>query len=181
MSGQYIALAIVLIAALFAWRYFQRPSAPRFTDNDVAEEMKLRAGQAVETAADDFDTSLDYSPESVEHVETILARLHDQYAQTRFDEKRLTKESLKWGGYVGEVIKTQHACNWALDSSVGGDGSLPIVYDDNGESFPVRWCYKRIVNGDEDNVWHKFTYFVLERDNPDAFFSTSDDLGAEDR
>ena len=71
---------------------------------------------------------------------------------------------MKWGGYVGEVIKRVRSAEWKLDSDVGGDGSLPIVYDDNGESFPVRWCYKRIVSGDEDNVWHKFTILVTNRD-----------------
>ena len=37
------------------------------------------------------------------------------------------------------------------------------MYDDNSERFPVRWCYNRIINGFEDNVWHKFTVFVINR------------------
>jgi hypothetical protein len=29
-----------------------------------------------------------------------------------------------------------------------------------GRSYPMGWCYKRITNGAEDNVWYKYT--VLE-------------------
>ena len=32
-----------------------------------------------------------------------------------------------------------------------------------GDSFPMGWCEKRIVNGDEDNVWVKYT--VLKQNN----------------
>lgn len=179
MSSVYIAVAIILIGAFFAWRHRQPPPTPTLIDDDIAEEMKLRAGQAVVTAADDFDITLDYSPKSVEQVETILAKLHDQHHQTPIEDAQLTKAALKWGGYIGEVIKTQRECDWAIDSSAGGPGSLPIVYDDKSESFPVQWCYKRIVNGAEDNVWHKFTILVLDRDNSDALTFTPDNSNTE--
>ena len=156
LSGSFVAVSIVLFIAIFAWRLYSGPSGPALTDHKIAEEMKLRAKQAVDTAARDFGVVLDDSPESVEHVEAILAKLHARHIGTPFDDVRLTKEALRWGGYVGEVIKTQREAEWALDSRVGGEGSLPIAYGDKSESFPVRWCYKRIVNGDEDNVWHKF-------------------------
>ena len=31
-----------------------------------------------------------------------------------------------------------------------------LVIADAATSYPVAWCYKRIANGEEDNVWHKF-------------------------
>lgn len=37
------------------------------------------------------------------------------------------------------------------------------MYDDNSESFPVRWYYNCIVDVFEDIVWHKFTVFVINR------------------
>ena len=64
---------------------------------------------------------------------------------------------------MGEVIRRVRPCRWAVDSRVGGEGSFPVVYENGDESYPVRWCYKRIVNGEEDNVWHKFTLSVLHR------------------
>jgi hypothetical protein len=130
----------------------------------VAEEMWLRARQAIEAAARDFDARLDYSPESVEKVEEILGKIHNRHAQAPLSDFELVRESLRWGAYVGEVIQRVRPCLWALDSVAGGRGSLPVVYGDRSESFPVRWCYKRIANGEEDNVWHKFTILVLERD-----------------
>ena len=163
MAVAYAALVVALILAIVAWRYYRRPSTPMLTSQDVADEMKLRAKRAVDSALADFEITLDYSPESVEDVEAILAKLHDEHKTSEFERARLTKEALKWGAYVGEVIKTQRRCEWALDSKIGGPGSLPIVYD-KGESFPVRWCYKRIVNGKEENVWHKFAVLVLDHD-----------------
>ncbi len=137
--------------------------------------MRLRAGQAVEAAKKRFNTTLDFSPESVEQVEVILGKIHERHKNSSLTDSDLVKESMKWGSYIGEIIGKIHACHWAMNSTVGGEGSFPVVYEDKGESFPVRWCYKRIKNGDEDNVWHKFTILVLERDTPDAFKATPED------
>jgi hypothetical protein len=174
MAWAVVALIIVLAVANFAWYRLRRPSTPQLTRQDVAEEMKLRAKLAVDTAATDFDVTLDYTPASIEKVEGILARIHDQHSASPLERAQLTKQALKWGAYVGEVIKTQKRSEWALDSAVGGPGSLPIVYDNKSESFPVRWCYNRIVNGREDNVWHKFTIIVLDRENFEAAITPPD-------
>jgi len=41
-----------------------------------------------------------------------------------------------------------------------GPDSYPIDYEGH-QSFPVGWCGRRILNGDEDNVLHKFRILVL--------------------
>jgi hypothetical protein len=128
--------------------------------------MRRRAGEAVEVAAREFARTLDFRPESVEKVEEILGRIHDRHKRSPLSDSGLTRESLRWGAYVGEAIRGVRPGRWALNSKAGGEGSMPVVYADRSESFPVRWCYKRIVNGEEDNVWHKFTILVIERDRP---------------
>lgn len=175
LSVAYVFLAVAVILVFFAWRINRRQSPATLTDRDAVAEMKLRVSQAVDSAASEFGIKLDYSPNSVESVELILAKLHNQHNHTPIADAELTTEALKWGGYVGEVIKTQLRCDWALDSAISGVGSLPIVYEDKSESFPVRWCYKQIVNGDEDNVWHKFTLLVIARDKPNVIAPNGSD------
>ena len=174
MRTALILIGLVLGVFIYAWL---RPrSEPKLTIQDAIAEMESRAKQAVLDAKSEYAANLDYSPASVETVESILAQLHQQHIENPISEAELIRHALKWGGYIGEVIKQVHTAEWQIDSEVGGEGSLPIVYEDNSESFPVRWCYKRIVNGEEDNVWHKFTVFVLNRDSLDK----QDGSGAED-
>jgi hypothetical protein len=118
----------------------------------------------VRTAADEYRKPLDFSPESVKNVEEILGKIHERHLQSPLSNPELVKESLKWGAYIGEVIKTVRPCQWAVDSKGNGAGSFPIVYVDKSESFPVNWCHKRITIGEEDNVWHKFLILVVDRD-----------------
>jgi hypothetical protein len=168
MSAAYIVLALLALMAFYVWRQSQRPPAPStLTERDVADEMKLRAHEAVHSAANEFGIRLDFTPESVEQVESILAKIHERHAAAPLSDSDLIKESLKWGAYVGDVIRRVRSARWGVDSVVGGPGSFPIIYEDSGESFPIRWCHKRIVNGEEDNVWHKFTLLVIERDAGD--------------
>jgi hypothetical protein len=94
--------------------------------------------------------------------------MHARHWRAPLSDSELVKESLRRGAYVGEVIRGIRPCRWAVSSSAGGEGSLPIVCADRSESLPVRWCYKRIKNGEEDNVWHKFTILVIKRDRPGA-------------
>ncbi len=162
MAYAYLALIVILLVCFYLWRQ-SKVRAPELTAKDVAQEMQSRASQAVETAANEHGVDLDYSSDSVAKVEEILGTIHQQHRSFPFSQDQLVNESLKWGAYLGEVIRKLKPCHWELDSEVGGEGSLPIVYEDERrESFPIGWCYKRIKNGPEDNVWHKFTLLVLE-------------------
>jgi hypothetical protein len=161
----YLSL-IVIVASTFYFWYRWRNSNYNLSNNDAVEEMKVRASQAIEIASSEYETSLDYSPESVAKVEEILGKIHERNIKEPISEKQLVKESLRWGGYIGEVIIRIKPCHWELNSKIGGEGSLPIVFEnEKHETFPVGWCYKRIINGPEDNVWHKFNFLVVEDAN----------------
>lgn len=132
---------------------------------EVIEEMKARAASAVVDARDTYSIELDYSPNSIKEVERILDKIHRRHREEPIDNAELNRLKLEWGGYVGEVIKRLRKAEWQLDSKIAGPGSLPVVYENSGESFPVMWCLKRIVNGPEDNVWDKFNLLVVNRDS----------------
>ena len=151
------ALAVVIVIAFYSLRHASRRE-PNLANEDLAAEMRSRATSAVETAASKHRITLDYSRDSVAKVEEILATVHECLNQEHLSEEQVVRESLRWGGYIGEVIRRIKPCHWELDSEIGGEGSFPIVFEkEQHETFPVRWCYKRIKNGPEDNVWHKFT------------------------
>lgn len=165
MKIMLVAIAIFVFSAFLFAKSRSTPKNETLSNADVIDEMKVRAASAVVDARDKFSTELDYSSGSIEDVERILDKIHRQHLQNPIDDSELTRLKLKWGGYVGEVIKRVRKCEWQLDSKIGDPGSLPVVYEKSGESFPVIWCLKRIVNGAEDNVWDKFNLLVVNRDS----------------
>jgi hypothetical protein len=78
---------------------------------------------------------------------------------------------------VGEVIRRMHNGSWGIDHDVAGPGSFPIRWADH-ESFPIGWCGKRILNGEEDNVWFKFRMLLLG-EAEDALMIAPDGSGGE--
>jgi hypothetical protein len=190
-SNIQLALAVaIFLCALYLFAKSRSVSThPTLKSSDVIAEMRSRAASAVADARDTFSADLDYSSDSIEEVERILDKIHQQHLKNPIGKSELNRLGLKWGGYVGEVIKRVKKAEWQLDSKVGGPASLPIVYEKSGESFPVSWCLKRIVNGDEDNVWSKFNVLVLNRDSESITFSpeeavdgfgTSDEADGQD-
>lgn len=165
-----ILMGFFCLYALFLVFRPRRERDQSITQDELLALMQQRAQEAVERASSEYLILLDFSPASVERVDEILGRLHERHAASEFSNEELTHESMTWGAYVGEVIKKVRPGEWAQDSAVAGPFSLPIVYSDaeNSQSFPVGWCRKRIVNGDEDNIWIKFNFFVMQRGDYDG-------------
>ncbi|PQO33258.1 hypothetical protein C5Y96_10415 [Blastopirellula marina] len=159
----FVTIAVALVIGYWFLRRQQNADRP-LTDQDAIAEMQSRAQRAVADAKSEYGVDLDFSPDSIQSLESILEQVHQSHAANSISETELTRHALKWGGYLGEVIKQVQTAEWKLNSQINGEGSLPIVYEDESESFPVAWCHKRIVNGDEDNVWTKFTILVVNRD-----------------
>ncbi|QDT47991.1 hypothetical protein Pan258_20310 [Symmachiella dynata] len=164
MIWPFLIIATLLIAGSWYLQTKRRATESRLTHQEVIAEMRKRAELAVADAKKEYDIDLDFSPESVEDLDEILQQIHESHQSTPLASIELRRHSLKWGGYIGEVSKRIRDCEWAVDSKIGGKGDYPIVYKDRSESFPIGWCLRRIVNGEEDNVWHKFTYLVVNRD-----------------
>jgi hypothetical protein len=62
--------------------------------------------------------------------------------------------SLEYDAYVEEVIRrNEPGTYWSEDSHVAGEKSYP---------YPIAWCSRRIINGDDDLLWIKYT-IIRER------------------
>jgi len=156
-----IALVLLLTASgLYLFIQKKKASPRQFKSTD--EFVQWLAGEAVKDAREQNHVELDYSVASIEKVEEVLAKLHDQYVQ---NPSSVAPKGLgsAYGAYVGEVIrKTEPGARWERDDPVGGEKSYPIIWRSR-HSYPMAWCYRRIVNGPEDNIWLKYRLLKEQR------------------
>jgi hypothetical protein len=154
-STPVIAVLLVLAALVFFLRYRSRSGAER-TFKSTDEFIQWLASEAQKDAERENHIRLDYSIESIKSVEKILGQLHEKYAAnpSSVSERGLGSA---YGAYVGEVIRrSEPGARWERDDAVGGEKSYPLIWR-AGHSYPLAWCRKRIINGDEDNVWIKYS------------------------
>jgi hypothetical protein len=118
--------------------------------------MRLMARRAVMLARAEHGVELDYTPASIERVEGILGKICENHLQKPMSDKELSILSVRWGAYIGEVMKRVRPAKWRRDSGQAGERTMPLVFDGGREAYPRSWVYKRIVDGSEDNVAFKF-------------------------
>lgn len=159
-----IAIA-VCVGALIWWKTRQRETV---FDSDVGstqEMMDRLAAEAVQLARDSYQITLDYTPESIEKAEGVLAKLHEEYRSGKLSSG-VNGLATAFGAYVGEAIRrSEPSAKWERDHPTIGPKSYPLHWR-GGESFPCGWCCKRITNGPEDNVWHKYQILKQQRNLP---------------
>jgi hypothetical protein len=148
--GLVLAGAAVFLALRF---HHSRPSKPEF--KTLEEMMQYLAGEAVKMASENRGVRLDYTPASIEKVDQVLGNTHEEYQRTR-STQGIQGLAMAYGAYIGEVIRrSEPGARWERGDSVGGENSYPMLWR-GGSSYVCAWCYRRITNGDEDNVWHKY-------------------------
>lgn len=164
LVSSLISVAVAVLAiGITVVRRARQSEAPTFANTD--QFIQYMAAQAVSDARQQDHVNLDYSVESIKTVDQVLGRLHDQYAK---DPSSVSATGLgsAYGAYVGEVIRrSERGAKWERDDPVAGEKSYPLIWA-AGRSFPMTWCYHRIVNGAEDDIW--FKYAVLKNKAKDT-------------
>jgi hypothetical protein len=128
------------------------------------KKMRLMSEQAVLDSWNRYGVPLDYSDGSIKSLDAELDRITRSGEFRSLSEKDQRALGIITGAYVGEVIRRNHGGVWAVDSEAAGKLSFPVTIG-TAESFPCTWCYKRLMNGTEDNIWDKYRYFVLGETN----------------
>lgn len=142
--------------------------------DDLATKMARFAEQAAIDAQNTYRTPLDYSPDSIPTVENILDRLARSPGFAKFTDKDIRAEALIFGAYIGEVIRRQQGGHWAEDHPRAGAGSYPLYWGTgSNSSFPYVWCYKRLTLGAEENILHKYQYFVTKQLDPGVAYEVT--------
>ncbi len=132
----------------------------------ITEMMSAYAEDAVDFAHNNFGITLDYTNESVRHVETMAEKLVQARPKnfvTRLFRKSPSEEELQsvykmLGGYIGEVYRRAKGGEWAINKEFQALGVK------QGESwiFPPAKVHKRLTNGAEDNLWSYFSVLLAE-------------------
>jgi hypothetical protein len=156
-------MALVMLAFFLGSCADRHP--PPFSDPDA--DMSALAQRAVDEARRLDGTVLGFESDSIEHVEVVLGAYHELYRTGELADRRLRIEALRWGAYIGETIKRETGeGSWAKDHPVAGVDTFPLNYR-GGDSFPVLWAHRRITDGPEANVWHKYRHFVRGEASPE--------------
>ena len=113
------------------------------------------AAQAHKFAREELDIELDYSEESIKQVEKVLGALHNMYKKKQ-SQKAVQTAAIEFTAYIIKVIE-KNVCKgkWRKDHPLYGVDSYTFQFKDT-IIVPYDWCFKRIVNGPQDNVWHKY-------------------------
>ena len=133
------------------------PARPSFKSTD--EMMAYLAAEVTKWVKKDREVELDYSLESVKTIEEELARISKEV--NRANPQRGTFGiALGYGAYIGETFRRRDGGSWAVDHPAGGAQSYPLTTRSNATAFPVGWCWKRLTQGEEDNVYYKALAFA---------------------
>jgi type II secretory pathway pseudopilin PulG len=155
-----VVVVVLALMATFRWLRSRR-AGKKFKTTD--ELIQWLANQAVEDARRGNDVGLDYSVDSIKKVEQILGKIHDQYVK---NPSSVSANGLgsAYGAYVGEAIRrSEPSAKWERDDPAGGEKSYPLIWRAS-HSYPLAWCFRRITNGPEDNIWNKYQ-MLRDRDH----------------
>ena len=118
--------------------------------------MEGYAQAAVETAKSQYRQTLDYSAESINTLDEIIVLLSESL------DIDLDFESRLWGSYLGEVIRTRYVGLWEMTQYPGGQVAVPAVEVRGSRLFPLMKVYRRLTNGEEEDL-PAFYNMVTER------------------
>ena len=129
-------------------------------DKTIEQISKAYSLDAVDFSFDRFNVKLDFSENSIKHVESILDKLHQRFLQDHPSDEQVLSISKMFGSYIGEIYRSNHGAEWG-------------VVNQNADSFPGLRCSKnnslfwpwgkvksRIINGYENNVWDYYKWLV---------------------
>jgi hypothetical protein len=137
-------------------------------DDKIRQIAEAYALDAVDFARDGFAFRLDWSDGSIQQIEAILTRMHDEMASAQPTGDQILQFAKMFGSYVGEVFRKNHGGQWGM-VTLGGD-TFPGMQADNGGGrfWPWGRVRKRLLNGPEDNVWHYYQHLAEgeSRDSP---------------
>jgi hypothetical protein len=126
------------------------------------KELQEKVTKLAVEVAHKMGYDLDFSHQSVQQVEEILGKIHDQYYQD-MNDAGLNGLALEFAAYIVSVIqKNLNLGRWERDHEKMGKDSFPLFLDSQ-VIFPYGWCLKRIYDGAGDNVWIKYKTLILDK------------------
>jgi len=155
--GRLLESAVVAIVALFGAQMMRTYIGKRKIRSDFDYAMQVVAKEAVRRAKTEYRVDLNFAPSSVERLETMLGNIHKTHLKNPLSEKELSLHSIRWGAYIGEVLKRVQPGKWPPaihQRPVEAPCLLSSI--PSTQNFLVHGHRKRIADGPGDNVILKF-------------------------
>src|SRR5580765_8088889 len=127
----------------------------------TAEWMPDHASSAVAAAARVDGIELDYSVDSLDEVDGILGRFHDEGLAS----SRIAETVFVFGAYIGDVIVRQNGGRWVQlpgDHPLGNDWPMVEIDSKHLVLNPVGKAFKRVDSGPVESV-SQFYKALVER------------------
>ena len=127
---------------------------------DLGAMMEGYARAATDVARTEFQQKLDYSADSVEALDELLVLVAES------PEYDLEFEVRLWGSYLGEVVRGRYAGAWEMYVYPGGNSAVPAVNVRGSRIFPLMKVYRRLTEGDEEDLRTFFSKIVERLGRP---------------
>lgn len=116
--------------------------------------MQAYAEEAVRLALADHGLALDYSPESIPRLETVLA------ARTPVPESEQEEATRLWGAYYGEVFRRKFPAEWIMALYPGQQSSaqtgealaMPALDIGGSQIYPLLKIFRRMTMGPGEDL-----------------------------
>jgi hypothetical protein len=149
VAGWFVVMGLMMLLLRVA---SPSVSEPKFANTD--EMMKHFASEAALWVKQDKGIELDYSLDSIKVIEEQLAQLSKTVDKAN-PQPGMRGQAVGYGAYIGEVLRRKDGGSWAVDHPNGWERSYPLTLKSNVVVFPAMWSWKRIINGEQDNIYHK--------------------------
>jgi hypothetical protein len=134
-------------------------------DQKVQQMAEAYAEDTVAFAAKQFKIKLDWSDDSIAQVETILDLMHKHSLKDKPTKEQIFDFAKGLGSYVGEVYRRNHGASWGM-VTMDAETLPGLKTEKSGQVFwPWGKANNRIINGEEDNIWHYYQMLV-QKDDP---------------
>lgn len=137
-------------------RSLRLPFAP------TPENAAALAGRAVQTVRDIDGVGLDFTPESLKHIDQIVLGFHSR--GLKFND--MGETVFVFGCYVGEVIVRNLDARWEMPDEQGrklGFAMMGVRLRDGAFLNPIGKAFKLLKNGSEDSVLYFYQALALPK------------------
>jgi hypothetical protein len=129
-------------------------SLSRRTFDSLDAMMLAWSDEAVQIAAAEHGMELDYGPESVAKLETVLA------ARIPVAEDKMENEIRLWGGYFGEVFRRRYPAEWLMAAYPGSradvrsasEVAMPALDIEGSQIYPLLKVQRRLTMGPSEDL-----------------------------
>jgi hypothetical protein len=118
--------------------------------------MEAYAAEAIRLAEADHGMGLDYTPESISRLETVVA------ARGPVPEPEQEEATRLWGAYYGEVFRRKYGGDWIMAvypgqlnsgrSDAGEEVAMPALDIRGSQVYPLLKIFRRLSIGPSEDL-----------------------------